>query len=89
MIFIIEEMYLVHREFQLTATSIILQVNMEFLMTLVFNLYYFVEFFITLLGLIFYTSIIKLLDFYLCVYICVFGMYSYNRQIILPEQCTL
>ena len=41
MIFIIEEMYLAHREFQLTATSIILQVNMEFLMTLVFNLYYF------------------------------------------------
>lgn len=41
MIFIIEEMYLVHREFQLTTTSIILQVNMEFLMNIVFNLYYF------------------------------------------------
>lgn len=40
MIFIVEEMYLVHREFQLMATLIMLQGNVKLLMTVVFNFYY-------------------------------------------------
>ena len=40
MIFIIEKVYLVHREFQLMATFTVLQVNVGFLLTLVFNFYY-------------------------------------------------